>query len=40
MTLLGNRYSGARQSDKYRMEVHRRRRPGETYHHCMRTFVA
>jgi len=41
MRLLGNRYSGARQSDKYWMEVHlRRHRPGETCHHCMRTFVA
>ena len=31
MTLLRNRYSGARQSDKYRMEVRlRRRRPGES----------
>jgi len=31
MTLLRNRYSGARQSDKYRMEVRLlRRRPGES----------
>jgi len=31
MTLLRNRYSGARQSDKYRMEVRlRRSRPGES----------
>ena len=31
MTLLRNRFSGARQSDKYRMEVRlRRRRPGES----------
>jgi len=43
MALLRNRYSGARQSDKYRMKVRlRRRRPGEplsSLHHDIRRLM-